>query len=193
MADARRNDYSTGSIIGDTGASIQIERLAEGATIVRVTYPDDLRRKGARGLGIICVCLCLLPIIAWFCCRSTRSEGFWVIGAAVVAIYGMVNAVRQFVAVTCSYVFRADRDGLMIEKWNGRRTRSWQFTRNQIDDIILGFGYYRGPNSLFRCWMTIVTGRFREIRCLQNLGGNHLGPIADALRAGLGMPKRSWP
>ena len=33
----------------------------------------------------------------------------------------------------------------------------------------------------------------RPIDCLYNVGGDHLARVADAVRAAVGLPPRSWP
>ncbi len=178
----------------DTGATIEIEPIS-GGVIVRVFYPEDRRRRNVKSLKIVCAILCLLPAIAWLIFRRKSGDWFAVIAAAVVAGYVIVTMVRTFLAISRSYVFRADATGLAIETLRGARKDEQHLPRSQINDIVLGFGYYRGPHSLFRSWMVIATNAMfsSDIECLQNLGGDHLARVADALRAALGMPKRSWP
>jgi hypothetical protein len=187
------NRPSDASGIGDTGHTIQIERFDSRITIVRVTYPDGRRKKDIYNLRIVCSCVVLIPILALiFFHRS--AVGWWiVIVSFVVAIYFAANTLRQFFAITRSYTFHADGTGLTIDVVYGRQQTSQHFTCAQIVDISVGFSIYQGPNSLFFCWLAIATPFSSEIRCLQNLGGDHLARIAGVLRAAVGLPARTWP
>jgi len=177
----------------ETGATIRIEQLADHAAIVRVTYPVARRRRDLKFLKVICACLCLIPLASWFLFRNGITGWFAVTGSAILSAYIMSSIVRQFRAHTRSYVLRADHSGLTIETSNGKDATMEYFTRDQTCDITVRFSFYRGPNSLFKCWLEIQTTTRATIQCLHDIGGDHLARIANVLRAALCMPARSWP
>jgi hypothetical protein len=181
------------SVTAETGAAIQIDQLDHGGSVVYVTYPEKRRRKDVKVLRVVCSCLCLVPPTVWLFLRHGTLTWFGVLVSAIIAGSLIANCFRRFSAVTRSYVLRADHTGLTIEISNGRRTTIQHFTRGQVADIVLGFSFYRGPNSLFRCWLEVNTTTSSRIRCLQDVGGDHLARIANVLRAALRMPARSWP
>lgn len=180
--------------IADTGATIHVEHPAEGVALVRVTYPDDRRRAGARSLAIACALLCLLPVVTWLLTRHGPSTPFAIIASSLLAAYLIAILTRQFSAVTRSYTLRADPTGLTLETSAGRRHSNRHLPRARIADLAPAFSFYRGPHSLFRCWLQIQTTSPRStLRCLHNLGGDHLAHIANTLRPPLNLPHRSWP
>jgi hypothetical protein len=182
------------SQMADTGAIIQIQHTAADAAIVSVTYPDELRLKSKRGLIIGIPILCVIPAIFWLIFRNGAGEWFASIGSAVGVIIWIFTLRRQYLAVTQSCVFRADAKGLLIERSNGQNKSQEQYRKDQIRDIKLGFNHNRKSPPLFSCWMIIeIHDSWWSIKCLQNVGGDHLSRIANVLRAALGMPQRSWP
>jgi hypothetical protein len=179
--------------VADTGATIQIEHLPDHAVAIRVTFPPEQRKRSAKSLFITCCVLAVAMIAAPIFVRAGLVSWFVLIAIYTLVIYFMAMTIRVFLAVTRSYIIQASRTGLTFETIAGKNHTTEHFTRGQVIDITLGFSFYRGPNSTFSCWMLIATSNLGEIECLQNLGGDHLARIANALREALGMPARSWP
>jgi hypothetical protein len=144
-------------------------------------------------LAVVCIVLGLVPVVVWLQFRGSTNGKFATLASAFFAVSIMQNLVRQFAAKTRSCVLRADQAGLTIESSDWRRKATRHFHRGQLDDIVLGFGRHGRPNGLFGSWLVIKSPLCRDIRCLHNAGGDHLARAADALRAALGMPSRSWP
>jgi hypothetical protein len=179
------------SEIADTGATINVQNLPHGETVVSVIYPENRRRGDRRVFKIICVILAVAPLIVWLIFRKSDWAMYYTIGAAVAACALLAKATAQYRVATRSYVFRVDHASITVETSNDRRTNSVRYRRDQIQDIKLGFSRTRSATAV-QCWMVIDTCDGR-IKCLQEVGGDHLAHIANVLRAGLGMPARSWP
>lgn len=179
---------------GDTGATIQIEQLDNGVAVVRVIYPDDRRWREVNGIGLVGFCLCLAVAIAWFLFGHSAAGRSGVGVAAIFVIYFMIQTLMRFYTVSRSWVFRADHTGITIETRSGQRTTTRYFTFGQISDIGVRFdGGKTTYTPTFTCWLVIDPEFGSEVRCLYNLGGNHLARIANVLRAAMRMPERSWP
>ena len=73
------------------------------------------------------------------------------------------------------------------------RPSTVNFARDDITDITVGFGQRYGFQLFpkYGAWL-IIDGPVR-IECLHRFGGDEVARAADALRAAMGMPKRSWP
>lgn len=177
--------------IADTGATIDVQTLPHGETVVSAIYPENKRQGDRRIFRIICTVLAVAPLIVWLIFRKSDLEAFATIAAAVCACLLLAKAIAQYRVATRSYLFRIDHFGMTFETSNDWRAKSVRYRRDQIRDILLGFSHSRDAAAV-QSWLIIDTLDGR-IKCLQGVGGDHLARIADVLRAALGMPARSWP
>lgn len=175
---------------GDTGAAIQIERVAGGEVVVRVVYSEEDRRQGLKIVRVIC----LGSLVAVLVLAGLYYLGiigiFMAVGFACFAVGIASTFIWQFFVVRPSYVLRADHTGLTVERSTSGPPVVQHFTLGQITDIGVAFSFQNRP---IQCWLYIDTTVRRPICCLHNLGGNHLARIADILRSALRLPIRSRP
>ncbi len=173
---------------------IQIELQPNRGVIVRKGYSDQRRRTSVKVMMIAMVILCLIPVIFWALSRKRLVSEFPLILAIVLPAWIGYRLFRQFSAGTRSYVLSASHTGLTIETTTWRQRTTRHFTRAQIEDIVLDCSGGPDPHSsLFKSYLVIKSSQCRDIHCLHNVGGDQLARAADALRAALGMPARSWP
>ncbi|HEX8524084.1 MAG TPA: hypothetical protein VF669_17655 [Tepidisphaeraceae bacterium] len=177
----------------DTGAAILVEHPSDNSVIIRLTYPPDQRQRDLKLLLLICLCLCLIPTATWFLFRSSTASGFALATSTLAVAYLISCLVRQFRAHTRSCILQAGPTGFTIQTSPGKPTTTKHFSQDQIRDITIRFSHYTGPRSLFRGWLEIKTTTHRTIRCLHDIGGNHLAQIATTLRAALNLPPRPSP
>jgi hypothetical protein len=180
---------------------VQTERTADGAVILRVSYPPAKIHEAM--MAVVGFCL----VIAAF-----AAVPFWVFGKsfsgprsvfllfpalpAAMLIPFMILRVRR---LAVSYTFHADSTGILIQYFRSRREWQERIPREQITDVRIGFGSVGGgrgrPPGRSTAWLIIAVKpwyRFNR-RLLHDLGGDQLARVADALRAGIGLPQRSWP
>lgn len=178
----------------DRSADLHIEHSDKHGVIVARDYPDFRRRKSMKVLAIVCPLLCSVPLILWLTYLHGLVNWFVVLTSALFIIIIVSRIIRQFNINTRSYVLRANHTGLTIEMTTWRRRTTRHFVRSEINDIVLDCSGGRDPHhSLFRTWLVIKVALNGEIHCLHDVGGDQLARAANALRAAMRMPARSWP
>jgi hypothetical protein len=174
--------------------AVDIEHLANGGIVIRRDYPDERRQRDAKLVLIVCTVLSLVPVVMFALYRARRVGEFVMIVSVVLPAGIVYRMLRQFSAATRSCVLRADRTGLTVEIATWRKATTQHFTRPQITDILLDCSGGNDPrHTLFRTFLIIRSTLARDIRCLHNVSGEELARAANALRAALGLPPRSWP
>jgi hypothetical protein len=176
---------------------VHVERAANGGVTVRVSYPPGTFRKMVFQAVGACLGMTVFPLVCffWVFGRSAGERGaFVLLVPAAFSAFVIPLVARGLSRFRESYIFEADRDGITIQSYRGRREWSERLPRDQISDVRLGFGG-GGRSGRSTAWLMIaVKTRYRaNHRLLHDLGGNHLARVADALRAGLGLPRCSWP
>lgn len=184
-------DAKDRSVTTDTGATLQIEHSADGATIVSLTYPAEREGADRKALIIVFCMMGVVAIVAWFFLRGLVGD-WWALGiVSAMTLWKLWTTLGSHRTATSSYVVRAEGEGIAIQTSRGTSHSEYYVPREEIRDVVIGFGRQPGHG---RCWLVIKQkGLFRSFHCLHNIGGNHLARVADVLRAALGMPKRSWP
>jgi hypothetical protein len=178
----------------DKADAVHIEHLADGGVVVRKDYPPQRRRRDIKLALIICTILSLVPVLTWGLYRARVVSEFAMIVAVLLPVGIAYRLLRQFSAGTRACVLRADRTGLTVEITSWRKATTQHFTRPQITDILLDCSGGNDPrHTLFRTFLIIRSTLARDIRCLHNVSGDELARAANALRATLGLPARSWP
>ena len=170
---------------------VHVERAANGGVTVRVSYPPGTFRK----MAIEAAWAALPLVFFWVFGPSFSRHGaiVFLFPAAFMAFIILPFAWRVS-RFRESYIFEADGDGITIQSYRGRREWSERLPREQIADVRIGFGG-GGRSGRSTAWLIIAVkppSRFNRT-LLYDLGGNHLARVADALRAGVGLPQRSWP
>jgi hypothetical protein len=187
------------SAIARTGNSSDDDRVridcdANGGATVDARY-----RPMGRGpfLLILLISFILLggeAMVAWWLFhRQMGTRTFVFAFAGLVGATMLVSLIRtHWRGSRC--VVRADADGVTIQITRGRRELQRRLPREQVKDIRLGFDH-SGKSTRASAWLVIVTipWHHRNVRCLAGFGGDELARAADALRAAIGLPKRSWP
>lgn len=174
--------------------NVRIEPQADGGVIIRREYPEQERKTGLKIIaGLFAVGLLILAVTAVLV-RRDLSGVFWM-GVVTMFVVAIVHRMaRQYTVLTRSYVIRADAAGLSIETTTWRGHTSQQFHRHEIEDVLLDFDRGYGKHRrVFQTILVIQTSVSRKVQCLQNVTGDRLAKVADAIRAALGMPKRPWP
>ena len=163
--------------------------------IVRVSYPPGKVRETIVG-GIVPCCMVAVAAIS-----ASRMFGWRVANGSLLVLLifpGVFAAMLlplvlvRALGLAKSYLFEADSDGITIHTYRGRREARVRLPRDEITDVRIGFGSARRGSP---AWQIIaVNPAFRwNRRLLHDLGGDELARVADALRAGIGLPPRSWP
>lgn len=174
----------------------QVERTANGGVIVRATYPAGKFREALVGAIVACVALGLFPMpFLWFSGWSLPGGRLlailpWMLFVALVAWMVIGRVLR----IAHSYTLEADREGITIQRFRGRREWCERVPRDQITDVRIGFGQ-AGKSGRGTAWLIIATKPWhrRNRTLLHDLGGDRLARIADAVREGLGLEPVDWP
>jgi hypothetical protein len=176
---------------------VRVERTSggRGGVVVRVAYPPAKRREEVIAAAGSCVGMAVCAgLFVWFGWRSSPFPRPFLLLAPLFPVAVLVLLlVRRLGTLADAYTFEADRDGLTIQRARGRRECSERLPREQITDVRIGFGSARARRSA--AWLIIALTpphRFNR-RLLHGLGADQLARVANALRAGLGLPPRSWP
>ena len=174
---------------------VHVERAAGGGVVVRVAYPPGKLLEAAIGTAVVCCALVAFPMLFLWFDRSFRAR--WSIllwpGFLPAAVVTALLALRAS-SMALSYTFEADGDGITIRRRRGRLEWRERLPRERITDVRIGFGG-GGRSGQDTAWLVIAVKPWcRPNRTLlRDLGGDHVARVADALRAGVGLPPRSWP
>jgi hypothetical protein len=183
-----------------SASNIQIERSPAGGVIVRAVYPPGKFRDAiiSTVFGVGAVVACCLFVFLWGFGRSKLgAKAMFLLFPLFPIVVVAPLLIRRVLGFAGTYLFEADADGITIHTSRGRREWTTRLPREQITDVRLGFGTVGGRHGSGRstAWLIIALAspnRFNK-RLLYGLGGDQLAHVADALRAGIGLPPRSWP
>jgi hypothetical protein len=175
---------------------VHVERAASGGVRVRVAYPPGKFRQALIGTAIAFCVVAAFPV-AMFCVfwKALPADSRFLLLLPVVPWAGLILFLIRWVSrLRQSYIFQADGDGVTIQSYRGRREWCERLPREQITDVRIGFGSSRRSGQS-TAWLIIAIKPWYQFnrRLLHDLGGDHLARVADALRAGIGLPPRSWP
>jgi hypothetical protein len=183
-----------------SSSSVQIERSSTGGVIVRAAYPPGTFRDAiigaVVGVGAVVAC-CVFAFVWMFGGSKFGAHAMFLLFPLFPVLVVAPLLIRRVSGLAQTYAFEADADGITIHTSRGRRERTTRLPREQITDVRLGFGTVGGRHGSGRstAWLIIALAspnRFNK-RLLHGLGGDQLARVADALRAGMGLPPRSWP
>ena len=176
-------------------AEVRVDRDVDGTVVVRQGGPGGASRRSILAVAAICAALCLVPVaVALFTSGRPLPRAAAVAFAALFTVPLATRLARQFTAGTAAWLLRAGRGELTVEATDYRGRTVRHFARGQVADVTLdGSGGPDPHRAVFRSMLVIRPTTGRPIRCLHNAGGDQLARAANALRAALGLPPRSWP
>jgi len=184
-------DYRSAKNSAASPQVVQVELTATKGVVVRVAYPPGKFRGAKIGVAVT---FGVFGIFAALWYHIGLLQNPWIL-LYLAVIPAAVSSLLVWRALSfCqSYTFQADQEGMTIERHWGRREWYECLPRERIDDIRLGFSKAgRGGGTAYLIIAIKPWYRLNR-RLLHNLGGNHLARVADALRAGICLPPRSWP
>ena len=83
-------------------------------------------------------------------------------------------------------------DSSDVTTW--RKRSKHHFDRAAVADVIVDCtGGPDGRRTRFRSMLVIKAPPARDLKLLHGVGGDQLAAVANAVRAALGLPARSWP
>jgi hypothetical protein len=184
-ATPRRDDRSSPSPV----QTVQIERTAGGSVVIRAKYPPEKIRQATIGAVAFAVLTLMFPIIAFFFFGRVHPPMRWAAAGlfSVLSLYGITLAAIGYRHVRVACTISADTSGITIDRCRGRREWRIFLPRERITNIRSGFASSRRGSSY--CLIIATRPWYRlNTTLLGNLGGEHLDPIANALRAAVDPP-----
>jgi hypothetical protein len=184
--------YDGASAAREDGVSIARDDSGELAITV---VPPVARRHAALATLLLFVALAVFaPLFARWYFPAAGVLPTWLLAAACTAMAHA--ALLDFDQEARRTSLRLDAHSLNADSIGplGARHRTWR--RDQIRDVRLAFSRERRQMGGTRNQTSVIIvgeGWLARRRCVRRLAGDEAARIADALRAGLGLPKRSWP